>query len=59
MISKKKISEIDILNQDNVTVSIGLKEIDEEVESIDDLIKICDEYLYRAKKMGKNSVFSG
>src|SRR6056297_367824 len=56
---KKKISERDILNQDNVTVSIGLKEIDEDVESIDDLIKICDEYLYRAKKMGKNLVFSG
>ena len=43
-------------NSINTTVSIGLAEIDRSVENPQDLIRLADSMLYRAKATGKNKI---
>jgi two-component system, cell cycle response regulator len=40
----------------SLTVSIGIASLSDEMESADDLIQRADEYLYKAKKAGRNCV---
>jgi len=48
----------DIVYRDNtirITISIGIATFDEETfETIEDLIRRADEYLYEAKQLGRN-----
>jgi diguanylate cyclase (GGDEF)-like protein/PAS domain S-box-containing protein len=43
----------------NLTVSIGLVGLEEEVDSFGELLKRADDALYRAKRGGRNQVMSG
>lgn len=38
------------------TISIGVAELSDEIESPDELVRIADEALYRAKEAGRNTV---
>ena len=43
----------------NLTVSIGIDEINKETASINSVLSIADERMYQAKKQGRNQVVNG
>lgn len=46
----------DEAGSDSITVSVGVAELTEEVDSLDHLIRHADDALYRAKRAGRNCV---
>jgi len=56
---REKITKHNFTRKDvtvNPTISIGVAEVSDESESPEDLVRIADEALYRAKKAGRNKV---
>ncbi|MEZ0318214.1 MAG: GGDEF domain-containing protein, partial [Methylophilaceae bacterium] len=56
LISHQQI-QADVEQSFNMTVSIGLAELVEGVDSVDEIIKLADKALYQAKQAGRNQVF--
>jgi len=56
---REKITKHDFTRKDvtvNPTISIGVAEVNDELQSPEDLVRIADEALYRAKKAGRDTV---
>ena len=56
---REKVAAHDFTRNDVIvepTISIGIAELTEELESPEDLVRVADEALYRAKNAGRNNV---
>ena len=57
----RKVSELEVETSNQVwigSISVGVAEITQEFESMNELVKAADESVYLAKNAGKNSVCS-
>jgi len=58
-IEQETIGAIDELNSQGITVSIGVAAYPEDGSTMEELFKQVDGLMYKAKKLGKNRVYSG
>ena len=53
---RRKIESLQFFEFKNITISCGISEYPSEGEKLEDLIKVADNRLYKAKREGKNRV---
>jgi len=58
-IEQETIGAFDVVDSQNVTVSIGVAAYPKDGSTMDELFKQVDGLMYKAKKLGKNRVYSG
>ena len=51
---RKKVEQYEFIEKKTVTVSIGVAEVFVQIDNIDELIKLADDNLYKAKESGRN-----
>jgi diguanylate cyclase (GGDEF)-like protein len=58
-IEQETIGAFGVVNSQSVTVSIGVASYPDDGTTMDEVFKQVDELMYKAKKLGKNRVYSG